>query len=335
MGGSEEGLPTPELMRMFRLLADAKRDAVKEWIEASLFEDSSFGTTRKALVFAHHHSVHEALAELCTAKLPRGAWIQVTGHTPRAERDALLRRFQTDAQCRFALLALTACGVGLNLACADTAVFTELCWSPSTMEQAEARIHRIGQAASHVNVYYLTAGEGRESPDSAMFGALVKKSQRAAKVVDGTEEPNCLSRAAVHHTPRREAAAALAVGEEADEAAGGEAASDEQEEDLADIDDGVTRYKPVAGMRRPREGANAEHAEASSRRRIDFGEGSSGSGASAGSSSTHAAVRAGGGGSAADPLCLSDSEDEAGAPPAAPRSNKTTGRRVVIEIDSD
>ena len=60
-----------------------------------------------------------------------------------------------------------------QLACADTAVFAELCWN-RPLEQAEARIHRMGQKASHVNVYYLTAGEGDKSPDSAMFGALVK-----------------------------------------------------------------------------------------------------------------------------------------------------------------
>ena len=48
--------------------------------------------------------------------------------------------------------------MGLNLSCADKACFAELCWTPATLEQAEARVHRMGQQASHVNVYYLLGG---------------------------------------------------------------------------------------------------------------------------------------------------------------------------------
>ena len=101
---------------------------------------------------------------------------------------------------RFAVLALTACGVGLNLACADTAVFAELCWNPSTLEQAEARIHRMGQKASHVSVYYLVGGmEKEDSLDNVMFMALVRKSRAAARAVDGGELPDDLGGVAVHY----------------------------------------------------------------------------------------------------------------------------------------
>ena len=57
--GDEEGLPSPEVMKVFKLLADAKVGAVKEWIEATLFDEGSFDSSRKALIFAHHHSVHQ------------------------------------------------------------------------------------------------------------------------------------------------------------------------------------------------------------------------------------------------------------------------------------
>ena len=108
-------------------------------------------------------------------------------------------------RCRFAVLALTACGVGLNLACADTAVFVELCWTPSMLEQAEARVHRMGQKASHVSIYFLTAGEGSDSPDSAMFGALVNKSRAAARVVDGGAPINDLGSIGMQSPPSRRA----------------------------------------------------------------------------------------------------------------------------------
>ena len=53
----------------------------------------------------------------------------------------------------------------------DTCVFAELCWTPSALEQAEARVHRMGQQSSSTTIYYLTAG-GKDSPDAIMFNAL-------------------------------------------------------------------------------------------------------------------------------------------------------------------
>ena len=157
--------PAPELMKVFKLLADAKVGAVGEWIETSLFDTEVFDARRKAIVFAHHKSVHAKLAELFQSKLKDDrAWIHIMGETSQSQREEQLERFKTDSRCRFALLALTACGQGLNLAVADTAVFAELCWSPATLEQAEARVHRMGQASNHVNIYFLTAGEGKDSP---------------------------------------------------------------------------------------------------------------------------------------------------------------------------
>ena len=188
--GAGDGLPAPELMRVFRLLADAKMSAVAEWLDATLLDGSGGaggaggggagggegggggggggdggggggGSGRgKALIFAHHHSVHRALADFLSRRLPAEAWVQVTGETPLAERAAQITRFQQEPHCRYAVLALTACGQGLNLAMADTVVFAELCWSPALLEQAEARAHRMGQTAAHVSMYYLLAGEG-------------------------------------------------------------------------------------------------------------------------------------------------------------------------------
>jgi len=76
---------------------------------------------------------------------------------------------------------LTSCSHGLNLTAADTVVFAELCWSPSAIEQAEARVHRLGQSSSHVAIHYLCAAK----PDEQMFGSLVRKTARTARVVDG------------------------------------------------------------------------------------------------------------------------------------------------------
>ena len=47
-GADGDDLPAHELMRVFQLLADAKCNAVKEWLEASLLE-GDFGSERKAV----------------------------------------------------------------------------------------------------------------------------------------------------------------------------------------------------------------------------------------------------------------------------------------------
>ena len=146
--------------------------------------------------------MHEALAAFCSEKLAAGEWVQVTGRTPASQRGAALESFKSEPRCRFALLALTACSQGLNLACADTCVFTELAWSTTLMEQAEARVHRIGQRAGRVNLYYLTA-DGPDSPDGLLYNALSKKARAAAAVVDGGRPADDLADAQLLSPPRR------------------------------------------------------------------------------------------------------------------------------------
>ena len=79
------------------------------------------------------------------------------------------------------------------------------------IDQAESRIHRMGQQAAAVNLYYLLAtsskfaGDDDRLPDGAMFGALVKKAQVASRVVDPHAAASSLADAQVV-TPRPRAA---------------------------------------------------------------------------------------------------------------------------------
>ena len=129
--GDEPGLPAPELMKAFRLLAEAKTAAVGEWIKEALIDGDPTGG--KVLIFAHHHSVHDKLAEALRKALdqPDQQLIHITGLTSNSKRDELLTKFKTERRCRFALLSLTACSQGLNLTEASTCVFADpLCGRP-------------------------------------------------------------------------------------------------------------------------------------------------------------------------------------------------------------
>ena len=100
-GGASQ--PSPEVMALFKVLADAKASAVCEWIENSLLDGSDVSdasSRRKALIFAHHHSVHDAIAAVMAKALQPHEWIHITGRTPTLERTELLARFQAQPQCR-------------------------------------------------------------------------------------------------------------------------------------------------------------------------------------------------------------------------------------------
>ena len=109
-------LPTPEVMAIFKQLADAKASGVCDWLENALLDgcDASAGASgsgesssaadpssqRKSLIFAHHHSMHDAIATFLGKSLKADEWIHITGRTPQQERSALLDKFQTEPKCR-------------------------------------------------------------------------------------------------------------------------------------------------------------------------------------------------------------------------------------------
>lgn len=76
---------------------------------------------------------------------------------------------------------IKAAGVGLNLTEADTAIFYSYEFSPAENNQAEDRIHRVGQT-QHCTIYYLY---GRETIEQAVLELLKKKRQTNRASVDG------------------------------------------------------------------------------------------------------------------------------------------------------
>lgn len=74
-----------------------------------------------------------------------------------------------------------AAGQALNpLSAASAALFVDLCWVPTTLIQAEGRVHREGQRASEVLIRYLIVDD---SIDTIMFKKLERKSQAMEKAL--------------------------------------------------------------------------------------------------------------------------------------------------------
>jgi len=74
-----------------------------------------------------------------------------------------------------------AASQGLTLTAASTIVFAELTWTPSILNQAEDRAHRIGQK-NCVNIYYMN---GIGTVDDYIFKLLNDKSLVTSDVTDG------------------------------------------------------------------------------------------------------------------------------------------------------
>jgi len=130
----------------------------------------------KILVFAHHRHLVKGIADMLAAE--GVGHIVIDGATPPAERLGLCGTFNTDDDCRVAVLSIKAAGVGLTLTAATLALFAELDWSPAGMAQAEDRLHRIGQVED-VAIEYLLYGEF----DAEVLSILRRKAQTLRSLV--------------------------------------------------------------------------------------------------------------------------------------------------------
>eukprot|EP00929_Paragymnodinium_shiwhaense_P029154 TRINITY_DN1677_c2_g1_i1.p1 TRINITY_DN1677_c2_g1~~TRINITY_DN1677_c2_g1_i1.p1 ORF type:complete len:891 (-),score=239.03 TRINITY_DN1677_c2_g1_i1:232-2862(-) len=158
----------------FRQLASVKQAAVLEYVDYIIDACS-----HKFLLFAHHHSMLNALDAALTKRSM--GFIRIDGTTPAVQRAGLVRDFQEAPNIRAAVLSVIAAGEGLTLTAAPLCIFCELCPAvPGCIEQAEARIHRIGQMARTVDVHFLTV-EGTR--DDFVFERLQSRAARVSRVV--------------------------------------------------------------------------------------------------------------------------------------------------------
>ncbi len=137
-----------QVSKMKQVVAQLKMEAATEWI-ANYLENNS-----KLVVFTMHHAAIDAL------KCAFGdAAVMVDGRVTGDKRQAAVDAFQGDPSVRLLLGNIKAAGVGLTLTAASATCFVELPWTPGDCDQAEDRVHRIGQAADSVEAYYLIAAD--------------------------------------------------------------------------------------------------------------------------------------------------------------------------------
>jgi SNF2 family DNA or RNA helicase len=96
------------------------------------------------------------------------------------DRQARVRNFETDSECKLFLISLKAGGVGLNLVAADYVFLLDPWWNPAVEAQAIDRTHRIGQTRN-VFAYRLIA---RDTVEEKVLALQEKKRQLADALIN-------------------------------------------------------------------------------------------------------------------------------------------------------
>ena len=167
--------------KLKQLAVEGKMKTALTWIED--FLDSG----EKLCVFATHKKVIDAVV----SHFKKIGVVKITGETPSAQRQEAVDKFQNNPNCKLFVGNIKAAGVGITLTAASNSVFLELDWTPAAHDQAEDRIHRIGQKSA-CNIWYLLAEDTVEGEIATL---LDKKRRVLNAVLDGeiTEESGILS----------------------------------------------------------------------------------------------------------------------------------------------
>jgi SNF2 family DNA or RNA helicase len=137
------------LMRLLAGIQDLRRIAVissnqdsskLDFLESQLENICSNG--EKAVVFSSFANI---ALPLFRERLSRFGAVLYTGAMSTDERERIHQRFIEDPSTRVMCASLKAAGVGLTWTVASHVFHTDVWWNPQVLNQADDRVHRIGQ----------------------------------------------------------------------------------------------------------------------------------------------------------------------------------------------
>ncbi|OWM75378.1 hypothetical protein CDL15_Pgr021542 [Punica granatum] len=126
-------------IRLDEFQTSTKIEALREEIMFMIERDGS----AKGIVFSQFTS----FLDLINYSLQKSSisCVQLVGDMSISARDASIKKFTEDPDCKIFLVSLKAGGVALNLTVASHVFVMDPWWNPAVERQAQDRIHRIGQ----------------------------------------------------------------------------------------------------------------------------------------------------------------------------------------------
>jgi len=155
-------------------MAEAAREVIEDMIESD----------GKIVVFCWHLDVVAKLADLFAHHKPQ----IVTGRHSASQREAAVKAFVGDSECRLFVGNLQAAGTGIDglQRAASSLVILEPSWVPAENEQAIDRLHRVGQA-NPVLARFLVA-------EGSISARIIRRAVEKARVAHCALDSASLSR---------------------------------------------------------------------------------------------------------------------------------------------
>ncbi len=151
-----------------QMAAKGKLNSVKEWIQDFL------ETGQKLVVFGTHKDIVNDISTSFNAP-------KITGDTSIEDRQKAVDNFQNDPKTNLIVANIQAGGTGLTLTASSNVAFIEQGWNPGTHDQAEDRVHRIGQKDAVTAYYFL----GKDTIDENINDLIEEKRDVVSSVTDG------------------------------------------------------------------------------------------------------------------------------------------------------
>lgn len=146
----------------------------------------AYSPRNKIIIFSQWTSYLDVLEDAIVATVGSNCYERIDGSTPLPDRTKILATMAQNPGKRVLILSTMACAVGLNLVFAKGAIFADEWFNPSVGEQAEDRIHRIGQK-EEVFVFHMVArsSDGHPLIEETLIGQARDIKKRAARCALG------------------------------------------------------------------------------------------------------------------------------------------------------
>ncbi|GKV17995.1 hypothetical protein SLEP1_g28434 [Rubroshorea leprosula] len=140
MPGTEPESGSVEFLHEMRIKASAKLTLLHSMLKV-LHKDG-----HRVLIFSQMTKLLDILEDYLTIEFGPKTYDRVDGSVSVADRQAAITRFNQDKSRFVFLLSTRSCGLGINLATADTVIIYDSDFNPHADIQAMNRAHRIGQS---------------------------------------------------------------------------------------------------------------------------------------------------------------------------------------------
>jgi SWI/SNF-related matrix-associated actin-dependent regulator 1 of chromatin subfamily A len=178
---AESAARAEALVRLTMLRHIAARGKLRKAVPTFLAQWVRHRGREPLLIFAFHQDVIAGIVRICRRLAVPTSWIYGRQTAPKRAEHVLA--FQS-GRAQILVAPLRCGGLGLNLQRSANVLILERLWTPSLMDQAEDRCHRLGQSREVV-VHYLDA---KRTVDEHVAAVSERKRALIDRVVDHVDE---------------------------------------------------------------------------------------------------------------------------------------------------